>query len=236
MKKITNNKLRMRAGGAFLILVLLVMALLFAAGVAVYNGSQQQKRQAEILAQGYQLFNEGKFSAAYEQFKSAKHTFSATLNLYRQLKKSDTHVTPADLNELTVSTCLSAAYEDFFELNSSEEWLGKAENDLKHHEPGLRKDELSQTLTTARSVSKLCQDFKAGDVEKAMKGLLEAEKNALPTDQDFFIFEIRMLIACGKALNDVDVINQARELLFFATTDAGINNDKTGKLWVLLTN
>lgn len=236
MKKITNKMLRMRTGGAFVILVLLVVALLIAAGVAVYNGSQQQKKQAGILAQGYQLFNEGKFSEAYDQFQSAKHTFTTTLNLYRQLKKSDAYVTLVDINEVVVSICLSAAYDDFFELNSSEEWLVKAESNLKQHEPGPRKEELNQTLATARTVSKLCQTFKAGDVEKAMKGLLESEKNALPTDQDFFIFEIRMLIACGKALDDVDVINQARELLFFATTDAGINNDKTGKLWVLLTN
>jgi hypothetical protein len=69
-----------------------------------------------------------------------------------------------------------------------------------------------------------------------MTDLLEIENRASATDQDFFIFEIRFLIACGKALNAPAILNQARELLFFATTDAGIENEKTRQLWGLLTN
>lgn len=238
MKKITNKKigLQTRTGGAVIILALLVVVLLIATGMALFNGSQKQAAQTQLLSLGYQLFNDGNFAEAHKQFGSAKQTFTKTLDLFRKVKKSADYVNSDDLNELLISVCLSAAYEDFFELKSSEEWLSKAEEELKHHSAGERKNELTQLLATAKAVSKLCQTFADGNIENTMKSLLEVEKSSLATDQDFFIFEIRMLIACGKKLEDPDVINQARELLFFATTDAGINNDKTGKLWVLLTN
>jgi hypothetical protein len=67
-----------------------------------------------------------------------------------------------------------------------------------------------------------------------MKGLLAAEKNALPTDQDFFIMEVRLLIACGKGLGEPAITKQARELLWFISSEAGIKGPKIDKLWGLL--
>lgn len=236
MKKTMNRLSSQRNGGAMIVVVLLVIVLLALAGGAFFQGSQKQKKQTQLLAEGYTLFNSGKLAEAFQQFKEVKGTFSGTLDLYRKVVKSESYLSTQDLSELIISICLSLAYDKFFDLETAEEWLVKAEEELNQLGTGDQKTELGRSVATAREVAKLCQTFKAGEAEKAMKNLLEVEKNALPTDQDFFIFEIRLLIACGKALGSQDIIKQARELLFFATTDAGINNDKTGKLWVLLTN
>ena len=236
MKKTMSKNLTLRTGGIVVLLVLLLVVMGIVFATIAYLGYDQQNRQTVLLGEGYQQFQDGKFEEAFKQFQTAEQTFSATLGLYRKIKSSDTYVTADDLNELIISTCIAAAYEDLFALKSSEEWLNRAKKSLESLKASERKTELSKTIATAQASSQLCKTFNEGDMEKTMKGLLATEKEALSTDQDFFIFEIRLLIACGKKLNDQDVINQARELLFFATTDAGINNDKTGKLWILLTN
>ncbi|EKD82129.1 MAG: hypothetical protein ACD_39C01468G0001, partial [uncultured bacterium] len=187
-------------------------------------------------ADGYEMFNQGNLEKAYPLFKEAQTTFSSALNFYRRFASSESHVNPDEIHELTVSVCLSIAHEQFFDLKTADEWLNRADEELKNLPDGERKTDLTHSIATARDVSRLCQTFNDGNYEQAMKDLLETEKKALPTDQDFFIFEIRFLIACGKALGEPAILNQARELLFFATTDAGIDNEKTRSLWVTLTN
>jgi Na+-transporting NADH:ubiquinone oxidoreductase subunit NqrC len=237
MKKTTDQFFPARTGGAIIIVVvLLLVAGIIGAGVIYSQGNQQQQRQSQLLADGYELFNQGKLAEAYPLFKEAQTTFSSALNFYRRLASSESHVTPDELHELIVSVCLSIAHEQFFDLKTADEWVSRAEEDLKHLPAGERKSDLTNSLVTARDVSKLCETFNAGNYEQAMKDLLAAEANAQASDQDFFIFEIRFLIACGKALGEPAIINQARELLFFATTDAGIDNEKTRSLWVTLTN
>jgi len=237
MKKTTDRFFPARTGGtAIIVVVLLLITGLIAAGVIYSQGSQHQQRQAQLLADGYEMFNQGNLEKAYPLFKEAQTTFTSALNFYRRLASSESHVAPDEIHELAVSVCLSIAHEKFFDLQTADEWVNRAEEDLKHLPEGERKSDLTQSIATARDVSKLCQTFADGKYEQAMQDLLAAEAKALPTDQDFFIFEIRFLIACGKALGEPAIINQARELLFFATTDAGIDNEKTRSLWVTLTN
>lgn len=237
MKMITDRSFPARTGGAaIVVVVLLLVAGMIAAGVIYSQGSQHQQRQSQLLANGYEQFNQGNLDKAYPLFKEAQTTFSSALNFYRRFASSETQVTPEEIHELTVSVCLSIAHEQFFDLKSADEWVTRAEDELKNLAEGERKTDLTRSITTARDVSRLCKTFSEGNYEQAMKDLLEVEKNALETDQDFFIFEIRFLIACGKAMGEPEIVNQARELLFFATTDAGIDNEKTRSLWGILTN
>jgi len=237
MKKTTDRFFPARAGGAAIIVVVLLVATgLIAAGVIYSQGSQQQKKQSQLLADGYEQFNQNSLEKAYPFFKEAQTTFTSTLSFYRRFASSEAQVTPEEIHELTVSVCISIAHEKFFDLKSADEWVAKAEEELKALAESERKADLTKSIDTARDISKLCKTFNEGNYEQAMKDLLKIEKQSLPTDQDFFIFEIRFLIACGKAMGEPEILNQARELLFFATTDAGIDNEKTRSLWGILTN
>lgn len=235
LKMKTSNK-SARTGGAIAIIIILL--LLIGGGVAggfLFSGSRQQKAQTQLLAEGYLNFNQGQLEKAYDKFVDARQTFSTSLDLYRKVA-SGTFLTRDEVNEVLATLCLSIAHEKFFMLEADTNWVKKAEEELKNISDSERKKEISQNLATANEIVALLTLFKAGDYEKAMKDLLEVEKKAAVSDQDFFIFEIRFLIACGKSLQEPAIINQARELLFFATTDLGINNEKTRQLWGLLTN
>jgi tetratricopeptide (TPR) repeat protein len=237
MKKITDRHFPARAGGVVIILViLLLVAGLIAGGVIYSQGSKMQQQQEKLLAEGYELFNAGNPEKAYPLFKESLTTFNSSLQFYRRLAASETHVNPDEIHEIAVSVSIAIAHEKFFDLQTADEWVARAEEDLQHLPEGERKTELTATTATARAVSKLCATYNEGKYEQALKDLLEVEKISQPTDQDFFIFEIRFLIACGKALNEPAILNQARELLFFATTDAGIDNEKTRSLWGILTS
>jgi len=232
-----NNKRFSRNGGVAVVLTLLILVGILIAGGLLFDGRRKHQAQNDSLASAYQFFQQGKNEEAYPLFVKASEIFSApTLGFYRKVFSSDKHVTPLELNEVLISLCLASAYERFFNLETADEWLKRAEDQLKQITDSERKKELAALIKTAAEVSGLCRTFQDGEIEQALKKLLEIEKQALTSDQDFFIFEIRMLIACGKAFEDPDIINQARELLFFATTDAGINNDKTARLWSLLAN
>lgn len=231
--KIMNNS--PRVGGVVVVVLLLLFVVAGAIGAAFFLGSRQQKAQTQFLTEGYLNFSQGELEQAYTKFVDARKTFSPTLDVYRKVA-SGTFMTREEIDEVVISICLSIAHEKFFALESDEEWTGKAEAEASLITDADRKAEIAQTIATARQISKLCEAYKAGDYEKAMKDLLEVEKKSLSTDQDFFIFEIRFMIACGKAMNEPEILNQARELLFFATTDAGIDNEKTRQLWGLLTN
>ncbi|MDN5278197.1 MAG: hypothetical protein PWR01_2162 [Clostridiales bacterium] len=224
-----------RRGGLKVIVALIVLVGALLIGIFL-NGSLAQEKQQNLLAKGYEQYNDGDLDAALKSFSDAAETFSFTLSFYRTLKSSDQYVTQNELGELAISICLAAAHDSFFALNPAPDWVEKAKEQLPIIVEPERKKELEQLVNTAGEISKLCVDFAAGQVEKALKDLKKVEENALGTDQDFFIFEIRFLIACGKALNEPAILAQARELLFFATTDAGINNSRTQRLWGILTN
>lgn len=223
---------RPRRGG---MKVFLGLFLLFAALIAglYLNGSLVQEKQRVLLEDGYAQLNRGDYEKAYSLFRDAGENFTLTLKAYRALKRGD-FFTQNDLGELIISTCIAAAHDKFFQLEPADEWVKRAEKQLPVIADQNLQKELTQLINTAKSVSQLCSDFAAGEFEKALKSLKQVENEALPGDQDFFIFEIRFLIACGKALEEPIIINQARRLLFFATTEAGINNERTRQLWGIL--
>ncbi len=223
-------------GNIALILIILVLAAgAVAVGGFAFHGSRQQKAQTQMITSGFLDFNNGKLEEAYKTFVAARDTFSSSVDFYRKIA-SGTFYTRDEVNEVIISMSLSIAHDSFFKLETTPTWVKRAEEAVKLLTDAERQKENSQTVKTAAAILELLELYKAGDFEKAMKNLLEVEKNAATTDQDFFIFEIRFLIACGKALQQPAIVNQARELLFFATTDAGIENEKTRQLWGLLTH
>jgi hypothetical protein len=219
-----------------LIVVLLIVLLIIFAGLYT-GGSSNQQAQENFLAEGYESFRQQNYSQAFDKFDNAKKTFGLSLSFYRKIKSSDIFVTSDELLELLISTCLTAAHEKFFDLEPAPDWVEKAKNILSKNKlkNSEQNKELNQLVNTAAEVSQLCKTYKAGKYEEAFRELKKVEENSLQTDQDFFIFEIRFLIACGKALNEPAILTHARELLFFATTDAGINNQRTQRLWGILT-
>ncbi|MGM0601143.1 MAG: hypothetical protein ACQETH_15140 [Candidatus Rifleibacteriota bacterium] len=232
-----QHNLKNRQGFIKLIIVLLIVLVIIFAGL-YYSGSSNQQNQENYLADGYENFRKENYTKAFENFANAKNTFGLSLSFYRKIKGSDIYVTSDELVELLISTCLTAAHDIFFKLKPAPGWVEKAQNILEQNNlanPEQNK-ELVQLVNTAAEISELCKTYNEGEYEEAFRELKKVEENALQTDRDFFIFEIRFLIACGKALNEPAILTHARELLFFATTDAGINNKKTQRLWGILTN
>ena len=234
MMNISKNRIVRRTGGIKIVIGFLILILALLAGL-ILNGSLNQEKQSNILTSAYESFNQADYEKAYQLFSEAGTTFSPTLSAYRMVRPGE-YVNETDLGEILISTCLAAAYESFFMLEPSPDWIKRANEQLSAISDEQKKAELKQLVATAGEVSLLCQRFAGGEIEDALKDLKKVEQASLPGDQDFFIFEIRFLIACGKALEEPLIINKARELLFFATTDAGINNDKTKQLWGILTN
>jgi hypothetical protein len=229
--KISIIKKRCGGIGVLIVLAILILALI----VGFYlKGRLNQQRQQALLAEGYEHFNAQSYQAAFEKFSQARNTFSSTLSLYRVINSAANHVTSDELVELIVSTCLVAAHQKFFVIETADEWVSRAKEYIAHINESERKTATLALVKTAADISDLCRDFSDGKVLEALKNLKKVEDEALPSDQDFFIFEIRFLIACGKALNEPLILNQARELLFFATTDAGIEDERTQKLWGIL--
>lgn len=218
-------------------ITLFVLIVLGAVAGAVYsNGKAAQERQSELLLQAYSSFSSDKLADAYALFCEAKGTFSDTLAFYRRFSGSANLITREELGDLLINTCLGLAHDNFFYLRTADEWVKNGEAELASISSAERCQELKALLNTAKGISHLCQMYGEGKFEDALNELASVEDSSLSTDQDFFIFEIRLLIACGKALDEPAVLNQARELLFFATTQAGIDNEKTRNLWGFLAN
>jgi len=234
MMNIDSKCIGKRKGGLKTVIALLVLLLALFAGI-VLNGSLVQEKQASLLNSAYAAFNQADYEKAFQLFNEARGTYTFTLKAYRMVRSGE-YVNANDLGEIVISTCLAAIYDSLFQLEEAPVWVGRSKEQLAAITDQNRKAELEQLVKTAGAASDLCRLFAEGDIENALKELKKVEQSSLPGDQDFFIFEIRFLIACGKALEEPLILNQARELLFFATTDAGINNDKTQKLWGILTN
>lgn len=230
-------KLLTQRTGALLPALIAIIVILVIAGVAgfYFVGKGMQTSQTEILASGYENFSQNNAEKAYRYFLDARKTFGTTLGLYRTISGSDTDVTIDELNELIVSVCMAAAYDDFFVLKASDEWIERGKAELEFVNDKQAKEVFAEHIKNAEFVSNLCRQFAEDKVEESLRELFAVDQQVSVRDHDFFVFQIRFLIACGHALNEPALITQARELLFFATGDAGINNEKTRQLWGILT-
>ena len=180
-------------------------------------------------------FEKDQHDAAIAAFSKALAEDGTPLRAF-QMVQPRLGLQPQSLDEIRmalVSTYLVKAYDSMMKLKPVPEILGSAAIVLAPL-TGTDSAELKQTLATARDVSELCAQFQKKQYQQVMKTLLAVEKRALPSDQDFFIMEVRLLIACGKTLREPIILEKARELLFFLTYELRIKGPRTDLLWRLL--
>lgn len=221
--------------GSVVVVGLLVALALFAViltGGSYLLGSRAQERFDNLLEEGRLAVEKDRGDLALAAFGKAEAELCMHVNVYRKIAglMGKTFPSEQDLSVLIVAAALVQAYDLFFNLKKAPEVVATAEKraDKLTSPEGI---ELKRAVATARDVNGLVEKFVAGQYEDVMKGLLTAEKNAQPTDQDFFITEIRLLIACGKALKEPSIVARAREMLFFLAYEAGIKNKRIDLLW-----
>lgn len=225
---------RSRHGSAVVIVLLLALPLLAAvlAGGSFLLGSKAQGRFDNLLEEGRMAVEKDRGDLALSAFSKAEAELTTHVKVYRRLMglSGRTFTTDQELSELIVGAALIQAYDRFFNLKNAPEVVAVAE---KRAEKLTSPDgiEMKRAAATAREVNGLVEKFEAKRYTDVMKGLLAAEKNAQSTDQDFFITEVRLLIACGKALKEQAIIDHAREMLFFLAYEAGIKNKRIDLLW-----
>ncbi len=234
-KRDTPPSVADRSGG--ILVILFVLLLLFGGGIggSLYLGSAANDRIEAQIISGKSLIDQEKTADAIKEFIAAEGGFSALTSFFRSVSafRGKTFTPIEDIRLLVVTSALLKIYEEAFEMRPAKEWVETAEARI----PNLSASdalELKQLVSTGREISDLCSQFQAGKHSEVMRGLLTAEKNALPQDQDFFIQEIRTLIACGKEMNEPDILNRAREMLFFLSFEAGIKNKRIDQLWGIL--
>lgn len=218
---------------AILLVGLFILAC--AGGFLLYIGFQGQERLSGFLEEGRLHIQNEKPELAAQAFLKADAEFTATLTFYQKARGlgGSNFMARSELAELTISAAMLCAYDDFFHVKASPKWVSLAEQNIGLA-PETQAKELKQNIDTAKEVSNLCKLFSEEKYQEVMKGLLVAEKNALVSDQDFFITEIRLLIACGKAMNEPAILHRARELLFLLSYEAGIKSKKLDSLWGVL--
>lgn len=216
-------------------LILAFIAFLMVSWVVYSIGSTKQSSQKELLEKGYNYFNSGKIDKSIKCFTDALDKFGFPLKIYRIFNKSDENLSEDDINLVIVNACISVSYDNFFKLDSSEKLIKKAKQTLNQISEKAQGKELKKLVATADSCSKLCSLYKKNKIKKALKDLLKVENKSAKGDVDFFIFEIKLMIECGKRLQSQMILGKARELLFFLSYELKIQNDKTNSLWKSLT-
>jgi len=216
-------------------LILSLIAFLMISWVIYSIGSGRQSSQAELLEKGYGYFSSGKIDKSIKYFTDAIDKFGFPLKIYRMFNKSDEYLSEDDINLVIVNAYISVAYDEFFKLDPSEKLLKKAKKALSQISDKAQSKEQKQLVETANECSKLCSLFQKNKFEKALKDLLKVEKKSAKGDVDFFIFEIKLMIECGKKLQSEMILARARELLFFLSYELKVQNDKTNSLWKSLT-
>ncbi len=224
-----------RTGVAWPLLLAVGVVVVGVVGFLGYLGWQSQERLNGFLEEGRLHIQNEKPELAAAAFQKADAEFGGVLTLYQKLRgwTGVDSINRGEVAELIVSAALLCAYDDFFMLKASPRWVELAERQVTRL-PLANAAELAQNVATARDLSVLCRQFAEGKHAEVMKGLLAVEKNARADDQDFFLAEIRLLIACGKAMNEPAILQQARELLFFLTYEVGLKSKRLDQLWTIL--
>jgi hypothetical protein len=224
---------RLRHGIAGIVVVLFTVVLCVG-GMLFWLGSRGQDTFDRHLMEGYGHIESDRPAEAIVAFHKADQVRGVALRVYRAIKGlgGAEFTTDEELAQVIVSAAIMQAYEDFFAMKPSAQAVAQAQSAVERlHGPGA--DEFKAMVATARAVSHLCEKFQAKAYDEVMRGILAAEKAAIASDQDFFIQEVRMLIACGKAMNEPEILNRARELLFVLSTEMGIKSPRVDKLWGL---
>jgi len=224
-----------KRGGAVIWVLLFLAVIPAVLGIFAYFGSQAEARLSKYLEEGMSAIEQDLAVSAVEFFQKAVEEFGFPLQVFRALAglTGKTFKSKAEIDQAFIIAFLMLAYDDFFDLKPSDKAVSDAQAKLKTL-PASAAQELVGLLNTAKEVSDLCRLFGEKKYEEVMKKLLKVEKDAQKDDKDFFIMEIRFLIACGKALKEPEILARARELLWFVSYEVGVKGPKIEKLWGLL--
>lgn len=223
-----------RRCGRVPVLAVLLIAMAFAIGALFFLGSGAAGNQAVYIEDGYNAYVDKDFDNSYKNFLKARNGFSPWLSFYNLF--SENILSKEEVDEMIFSLCVSAAYEDFFNLEQSK-WVSVAEKEMQRFntlKDSEKTKEYTQIYNTLVGVAELCELYDKEEYEEAFKKLLPLEKEALASDQDFFVFEIRFMIASARAMKEPLILKRARELLFMMTNQVGEDNEKTMALWSLM--
>jgi|GEM_PF-890107 len=226
-----------RHGFSLGIVLLLVLPLLAAVtiGGSFLLGSKAQERFNSLLEEGRLAVEKDRGDLALTAFTKAEAEINVHVKVYRSIMRfrGATFPTGEEVGELIVGAALIQAYERFFNLQKAPEIVKIAE-ERAGRLTSPEGAEMKRAVATAREVNGLVETLETKRYNDVMKGILAAEKNAQPTDQDFFVTEVRLLIACGKSMKEPAIVDHAREMLFFLAYEAGIKNKRIDQLWSLL--
>ncbi len=241
-----NNKNRF--GGSKVIIVVIALLVLIIAGVSLgytyLTGKELQEKQTKYWNQAFTLFSQKQPEYAYLQLINARSTFSESLDFYRKIA-TGTFLTKAEVNEAIVLICQSEAYDNLFNLESAESWIQKAKMEIENVDDGETRLELANYISRAEAADKFCAAYREyiatenlpeEKYQELVKNSLRVGTDAIKAnDYDYTIFEIRFLIACGKAFEEPVLVGEARQQLFDITQSKG-EDEKTKLLWSLLRN
>ena len=232
----TRMKYPVNTGGIWVFLLILVLVAGGTIAAIFFTGKSAQEKLQLSLDAGYASIEKDRPEEALTHFAKASEQYGYSLTVFRKIRSSPAekpYIQRSDLEQVMITAALMKAYQDLFKLQTADLWLQQAEG-LVLKLTGKESEETIKLVKTAREVNKLVELIGEKKYEQVMKGILATEKRALATDQDFFILEVRLMIACGKALREPVIINHARELMFFLTNDAGLKDPKLNQLWGIL--
>lgn len=225
-----------RGGGVLVFVFCFLLIFIFLAAMT-YFGYNSYKSLVAYIEDGRKHIYNDQFEIALKSFQNAENEFNFPVKFFQKISQvffyNSEMYSLEDIYELISTSALAQAYEEMFTLNPATKWLDIASKYV-HKIKKKNVEDLKLDVATAKELSKLCQLFIEKKYEDVLRKLLEVEKKARSNDLDFFIIEIRLLIACGKALGNDDILHKTRELLFFATYDAQIKNKKIDQLWSIL--
>ena len=183
----------------------------------IEKGKKDAESQSKWFEMGYSAYLERNYDGALSCFKNAEKTFTEALAAYRKTNKEN-EVKKEDIKEIIMSLSIVAAYNDLFDMQPTTKWIGIADEQFKQisKSKNVSVNEFKSILKTLKSCASLCKLYNEGKYEEAFKKLLVVEREALLTDRDFFIFEIRFMIASSIILDDLDepiILNKAEEML-----------------------
>ncbi len=237
----------LKRGSAGLLVILLLLIGCGAAGGWWYWSQLTQQKKAKALeddlqkklSEGNAALEQGKMENAYKAFLAGLRILEDPFLVAWRAKSAGNASATAEIGDrneiaqLLVTISLFRAYEEAFQLKPASDWISKAEEHAKALSGPTAEDTIKR-VATARSVNQLIELYRQKKYEQVLKDLLAAEKASQPGDRDFFIIEVRLLIACGKGLKQPEIIAQARKLLFFLQFEARLEDSRLDQLWSLL--
>ncbi len=213
---------------------LFVSACLFVSVFAIPSMLSAQEPEyfsPALLQNAYQYYAEQRFEEAHNEIQNLFNRIPpAGYNYENDNPDEDELISAEELRLFDISVCISAAYDSFFNMTPEALWITRAVEETAKLQDEATTEEIMALLDTANAVSMICSMYQNEDYGDVLDAILETEKEAAPTDHEFFMFEIKALISCGEKLLNRDLINQAHSLYKFAVDEMKLEDYKMARL------